>query len=501
MLAGVAAKGETVVVTSWRAGRWALVEIADGKSAVLLADEAVKHSPRFGDSADEIYFIADYGKVYNVWSWRRDRPQLARWTQAPFGVLEMSAPVGGEMLLTTIEADGDILRRHRLAQAPMERREPAASAAPRESSTPPAPASTPAPDVADRTYWPFSSMLPRWWLPQGYSADGALALGAYTQGEDALGLHQYGLAPLYEITQHELLGSAYYVYDGRHGAVVNRQMTVRESHDDADGGGRKVDAYSIQESAQWISTWRHLSLNSRFYWGLGAALDREHFYRVDISRTSVRDERVAGLVAGVDTRRLQRLGEGPTQGQQLRLFAETSNGLHGAFSGNVYRSDWRVFFPLGKTVLSGRWNEVYAQPEAEAIELGGTLSEEPLSYALPLLNQRRFALRGYRVGEPDLTGHRARLGTIEWRTPLADIDRNTMVPPVGVNRLSMNVFVDVGAAWDSGEQRHYRRGVGIELMSELRAGYLGPLQLRFGVARGIDETGRTVGYVQLGRSF
>jgi hypothetical protein len=498
MITGVAARGASVVLTSWRAGRWTLLEVGDGRPVELLADAAVKHSPRFGDSADEIFFVADYGKVYNLWSLERRSRRLARWTQASYGVQDASAPVGGEVLLTTIEADGDILRLHRLPQAPLERREGAVVAA--MAAGAPTPPEAPPPD---RQYWPLPSMAPRWWLPQLVAVDGMVGFGVVTSGSDALGLHEYSLAPLWETSEREFLGSASYVYDGRHGVLLDRSMVVKANDPNSDKNSlrQKITEYEIDETAQWVSTWRHVSLGTRFYWGLGAALDREVLHQLDVQTTLPRDERVVGLVAGVDTRRWQWYGEGPTQGQQLRLFAESSNHLHGQFSGNVYRSDWRAFLPLGKTVLSGRWNEVYAQPEAEPIQLGGAFSEETYGYTLPVLNQREFPLRGYYSGDPALLGHRARLGTLEWRTPLADIDRATMVPPVGVNRVSMNLFADAGATWDSGAQRHYRRGYGVEFLAEARAGYLFGAQLRIGVARGVDEGGRTVGYVRIGRSF
>jgi hypothetical protein len=499
MITGVAARGASVVLTSWRAGRWALVEVGDGRAVELVADSAVKHSPRFADSGDEIFFVADYGKVYNVWSYSRASRRLARWTQAPYGVQDISAPAGGELLLTTIEADGDILRLQRLPQAPLERRD-AAIAPLVAASAPPAPPSSPVPD---RTYWPLPSMAPRWWLPQFVAADGMVAFGATTSGADALGLHEYSLSPLWETSEREFLGSASYMYDGRHGVFLDRSMTVKANDPASDQNSfrRKITEYEIDETAQWVSTWRYVRLNGSLYWGLGAALDREVLHFVDIAATRPRDERVAGLVGGYDSRRWQWYGEGPTQGQQLRLFAETSNHLNGQFEGNVYRGDWRAFFPLGKTVLSGRWNEVYAQPQAEAIQLGGAFSEETYGYTLPILNQREFPLRGYDNGAPGLVGHRARLGTIEWRTPLADIDRATMLPPVGVNRVSLNVFADAGAAWDGGEQRRYHRGYGVELLAEARAGYLFGAQLRAGVAHGVDDNGRTVAYIRIGRSF
>ena len=218
-------------------------------------------------------------------------------------------------------------------------------------------------------------------------ADGAVKLGVSTFGQDALGLHQYSVTPVVELTQQELLGDAAYVYDGRHQLLAGRSMRVRETVDD------EVQAYSISEGAQWISTWRHLALDRRFYWGLGGALERERFHRVNGATDSEQDERVLGLVAGLDTRRTQWLSEGPSQGLQIRLFAETSRGLHATYSGDVYRVDSRLHFPLGRTVVSLRWNEARGETDAEPFQLGGTDSDPPT--LLPILNQRDFEMLGY----------------------------------------------------------------------------------------------------------
>jgi hypothetical protein len=353
---------------------------------------------------------------------------------------------------------------------------------------------------ADRPYSPWSSLQPRLWYPVLDAADGAFALGVGTYGQDALGLHQYALSPQYEITQSQTLGSASYVYDDRHGLLLNRAMTVKASTtNDQKFTGADIQAFAINENAQWVSLWRHLSLGSRVYWGLGGALDREILHDLAAGTSTTRDERVLGLLAGVDRRREQFLSEGPSQGQELRLFAETSSRLRGAYSGNFYRADLRLYAPLGRTVVSARWNEAYSQPRAEAIQLGGTFSEE--TFALPVLNQREFPLRGYSSGEAVLTGHRARLGTLEWRVPLSDIDRHFMVPPVGVDRLSMSMFVDAGAAWDASETPAFYKSGGLELLSELRAGYLFGAQIRIGFAKGFEAPGRKVGYIRIGRSF
>jgi hypothetical protein len=151
--------------------------------------------------------------------------------------------------------------------------------------------------------------------------------------------------------------------------------------------------------------------------------------------------------------------------------------------------------------VSLRWNQAYSQPQAEPIQLGGAgASFSENSFALPVLNQREFPLRGYRSGEAVLSGHRASLATLEWRIPISDVDRHFMVPPVGVNRISMSVFTEAGAAWDNAPRHWYKSG-GMELLYEARAGYLLGAQLRIGVAKGFEAPGGTEGYVRLGRSF
>jgi hypothetical protein len=398
------------------------------------------------------------------------------------------------MLVTTVEADGGALRSLRLSREPLELREVPQEPAPEQLAAPAA--------EDDRPYSPWSSLVPTSWLPAFYIADGAFAAGFQTYGQDALGLHVYTLAPLYEVTQQQGLGSASYVYDDRHGGFINRSMTVKTSVADSQQfTGRDVKAYNIDETAQWVSLVRRLSVATRWYFGAGAAIDRETFHDVTAGTTTPRDERVLGLVAGVDRRRAQFLSEGSSQGQLLQLFAETSNGLHASYTGNFYRYDWRGYLPAGVSVFALRVNQAYSQAGAEPIQLGGSFSEQVAGFDLPVLDQRQFPLRGYRSGDPALTGRHAVLGTLEWRTPLADVDRHLMVPPAGLDRLSLTVFVEAGSAWTDAAAQRVFKSAGLELLAEVRVGYLLPLLLRAGLAKGFETPGTTVGYLQLGRSF
>src|SRR5262249_27413458 len=151
---------------------------------------------------------------------------------------------------TTLEPDGGALRLLRLPDAPLEVRDAALEPAPAVAEL------APAPPQNERPYSPWSSLMPTWWLPAAYIADGAFALGVQTFGQDALGLHLYTIAPLYEFTQHQGLGSASYVYNDRHGGFVNRSMTVKTSvADNQKFTGRDVQAYNIDETAQAVSLW------------------------------------------------------------------------------------------------------------------------------------------------------------------------------------------------------------------------------------------------------
>src|SRR5262249_1921943 len=121
-ISGIASKDNRVVITTLRGERWRLIDISDGKSDELVSDAAVKHSPRFGTHTEEIFFIADYGKVYDPCPWQRATGSLSRWTRSASGVLEASAPVNGQVLLTTIEAQGGALRLYQLPAEALERR-------------------------------------------------------------------------------------------------------------------------------------------------------------------------------------------------------------------------------------------------------------------------------------------------------------------------------------------------------------------------------------------
>ncbi len=119
-----------------------------------------------------------------------------------------------------------------------------------------------------------------------------------------------------------------------------------------------------------------------------------------------------------------------------------------------------------------------------------------------MLNQRNLPLRGYAGSEAALRGQNTSTASIEWRAPLSDIDRHAMSPPIGIDRLSASVFMDAGSVWDNGKARsRYYRGVGTELLGEIKVLYRLPVPVRLGIARGLDAPSGTRVYFQLGQTF
>jgi len=220
---------------------------------------------------------------------------------------------------------------------------------------------------------------------------------------------------------------------------------------------------------------------------------------IDGATTTPSDKKVAAAYIDYDTRNSNWLAEGINRGVRGSLLYETYKPFSSDFDGSVLRFNGEAYLPLARTVFAGRVVEIHASGNTERYQLGGAIMVFPL--AVPKLNDRELPLRGYRGDEPELRGRSARLGTVEFRTPIMDIDRHAMVPPVGIDRLSASVFFDIGAAWDSGSPSKYYRGIGAELLGEVKLLYLFTLQTRVGVAVGLDGPGSTRVYAALGRQF
>ncbi len=491
--------GRRVAVIAKREGDWRVLEFDLGAPGAaprtLLAHGAPLTSLRWGAAGLEM--VASVDGQLNVW--RLTAGRLERLTHSHTAVVAHAGTAAdGALASVVIAPRGYRLQRLAAPKALHTRAVPAAG--------PAAPAAAAADGAlgAERPYSAWPSLLPRSWFPLVLADRGLTALGASTFGADALGWHEYSASLLAETSERELLGSLAYTWRGQHVLALERSLAVRSTR--GSGSDERVTGYDRNTKLQALTLLPWLKLERRVRLGLGVAAESAE--RIDAERDrriDRRDERLVAALADLDTRSANWFSEGPNRGLRASLLVESYRPFTqtSGYDGDLLRADLRAYLatpPRSAGVLALRWTEVRAQGRTELFQLGGaTESHLRTGYAL---GERDLALRGYRGDEPALRGRNARVVSLEWRSALADIDRHAMVPPVGINRLSLAAFFDIGGAWSGGSgPERWRRGVGVELLGEVQLLYALGLQLRAGVARGLDAPQDTRAYLTLGRSF
>ena len=480
-----------------QAGAWQVLEFdsSGGEPRVLFNSDAPLHGLRYAKNGDSLEFIAVKDGVYDLWRYTPATNQLARLSHTYTAVVAQSGIAqDGSVVLGVLAADGTELRRMQTT-APLAQIKPATT-----QTTALQGDSTPVTNKlgASDNYHALYSLYPRTWLPAALSDRGLTAFGASTFGADALGWHSYAASLLWETSQHEAIGSFGYAYLDNHLFNFSRNLQAREST--GSGSDEKTTVFDRTTDAQWVSMLPWLRIERRIYLGIGAAIQTTDRVQIAGLTGKTQNERVAATFLRYDTRNSNWYADGINRGNLSTLLYESYRPFRNFYDGYVARFDTQGYLPLGATVLSARWTEARAHGSTEQFQLGGA-TDYSLTQA-PMLNQRDLPLRGYRGSEAVLRGQNARIANVEWRTPLSDIDRHAMVPPIGINRLSAAAFMDAGSVWDNGNARsRYYRGVGAELIGEIKLYYGIPLTLRLGIARGLDEPGGTHGYLMLGQMF
>lgn len=450
----------------------------DSKTWQPITDtKAAESSPSYLPDG-RILYSADYEGVFDVYVLDQSRGEVEQWTRELGGALRPVWQPGTGLVYQAYETEG-----YQLRYLPT----------PRVLSTQPIETLQGRydyPPVVEQVvekgepeaYSPWSTLRPHNWLPLVYIDDARTQIGALTFGSDALGRHNYQLAATWDFDNELVDANLVYQYDNRWMAVLS------SSHDYDKTTFEGRSDYRITRDDYFVLQRNHIvtAFEDQLSLHAGGVLDKESLVSQPdfASMIAFREtnETLAGLAVTFDNREAYLNVPGIGWGHYLDVVAETNALFDSDYDGQKYQAQWKGTWDLpGRTTLTVRLGGGYADDDAKRFRLGGKdLFEESR-----LFGRDTQALRGY--DDSVQRGQRYATQRLELETWLGRIERNWSLYPVGVGDVSGSVFVDSGAAWDSGDDHKQLTGVGAQITVEAELGYNLTLPMSLGYAHGLDS--------------
>jgi hypothetical protein len=498
----VSPDGQYLAASVFRKGAGWNIELFDLNShqwRAITADDAIDMYPRFSADAT-LLFSSDRNGEYNVYRYELNGQHFKQLTRTSSGAFRAAqAATDAPLYYVSYNARGyDV---YKLEQATTLGMEPVIEVSNNQRVA----ETIQTARVQDvREYSPWPTLKPVWWSPWLTLSQDQNEFGFETAGNDALGLHNYALALAYDTSNQWLVGHFNYAWSNRVLAGVMRETSVyHDMFGDFIAASQDDDMYLVLNSpfTQIESRWNVL---------MGVLSSRNHIEHLAsgwiFTGDDAIDRRAIVQMRFDNTQRYIR-SVSVSDGRNLKLEAETSDVWASDYTGEVYTLDWREYLSLGNQhVLAVRALGGYGTDNPEPFRLGGennsgTVLDNLLTMGEPLLGERDYALRGYAEGLPQLQGRRMRLMSAEWRFPLANVERGWMAPPVGIMQWHGSVFAENGAAWNDTPDKSYS-SAGVELHGDINLFYGINVEMRLGVAQGLDkDLGEARAYFTLGSAF
>lgn len=436
----------------------------------LTNSRAYEQGPRF--SADgRLLFSADYHGRFNIyrldpaaWLQPSEQPQLEQLTHSDSGAFTPLS-VGQQLFYSRYRHDGFELVSQPLTAGYSQLSRDSLSGRYDYPLQPQQPAEvSPEQDYTVISPAFYRSLQPHSWTPY-YLQDGEQRrVGLATAGTDALGRQRWSLLLNHDSRQQQFNGQFLWQYDNRWSLGFSRDHTTLGNW------LRRDDSWLLQRD--WLlPQWQdQLSLHS------GLSYEHQRLLATELSR----DESLVGAALRFNNQQFFIDVAGVGWGSDADLVFETNDVLASDYSGDVWQGRWRHHFDLpGRSSLSYSLALGKAGPQAQAFVLGGEQGEQQR-----LFGRNEYRLRGYDQGVQ--SGHFIHQQTLQLGFPLARIERNWGLNPLGLGDISGRLFIDSGRAWFRRQQRDQLTGIGVEIRSDIILGYrlLAPLTL--GLAKGLN---------------
>ncbi len=541
--------GTRVAVSRWRTGGLFDVVVMDTAGRIVrevTADRALDLTPAWSPDGRYVVFSSDRTGIPNLFAYDLQDGRLLQATNLLTGAFQPDvSPDGRSVAFAWYRADG-----YHIARIPFD------PASWRPASPLRAEAAGPGPDPArytataggpSRRYSPWKTLPPTSWSPlftEGTELGTGIGIGV--AGSDIINRHAYGAEATVYAEDTRVDGLLAYSYAGLGRPVIGASLF--QDWDVALGARnwRRPDDTPIESallererSASLVATWTRPRVRSYAWVSTGINLRKRHFELADpelapdVGAPELVPDVGAVLTVGRSTVRAFEFSVTPEEGWLTALTVEGrryTRALPGDDGGD----------PLGYVRVAGRtqafrplpWGgfarHVIAARLLAAADVGsrspgfavgglyGGGIASPLGAGLGIGGELDFPVRGYREGSQ--LGDRAVAGSLEYRFPIALVERGYRLLPFFLDRLWGTAFVDGGAAWCLDDcprvlapERDAKPvfSVGAELGADLRLFYFGGLELMGGVALPLSEL-EIAGerfrpdpevYVRFGRSF
>ncbi|SFC38645.1 WD40-like Beta Propeller Repeat [Marinospirillum celere] len=465
----------------------ALLDLTNGSWQLLTHNNSLQGQPSFSPDGQSLLFTADYTGVYNLYRWNLETGTSTQLTDHNLGAFTPVELETGELIFQSYSSQGydlHYLTADELLKQPVQLdRLPLLQ--PRE-----APPETQLSN--ERAYRPWSSLRPRYWLPVFYADNDRTELGLMTSGADALGRHQYDLLAAWDTRIDEPFGRFSYQLDNRYQVLLARELKHYSSADGLPVLSRHQDSISLARLNLWNWDQDRLAIHL----GLFLEQEKDLWRHQDLASGSTDFRQDLGLALHWDRRYSSQDNISPTRGFQWLLTTETHEGLSNDRAGQRYQFDGKHYWHLGQShALALRLAAAYAESEAQPFWLGSDSGLSPQA----LFGRDTYALRGY--SKDQFTTNQFALTNLEYHFPLARIQQNWGIYPLGIRDIYGQVFVD-HAEIDSTSESHGYTGFGAQITLELVIGFQALLPVEIGYALGLDqEQGEEQWWVKAGVSF
>jgi len=475
-----------------------LFDISKRSWKALTFNADLEVHPHFSSDGHDVYFVSDHANIWNLRRIHLADKEIETLSDSISSLYEAVAMPDNSY--RTVEYTAQGMSINSLTATPRASYAAFSPTPPKIDAIANAEDYSPLPYDKVQNYSALDTLKPRSWVPFisfGNNQNSLTAVSLY--GADVLGFHRWSVAPYFYTEQAKLGGYASYSYLNSLSLNAEKQSI---------NYGNTSDPFQYRSEELRYQALLHHSFNSTdgsLYIAGGVAnetvkLSLTHYNNVN----STYQNTLSGIIVRYDNSDFFQHSISRTDGRTIRLSSESYDVFsNNANRGSTYQLDWKEYLDLGANhVLYLRLLMAGGDNGIRPYKLGGNTESLLNLNTSGGLGQRNFTLRGYPSGLTSLSGTQIALASAEWRIPLGMVYDGFFVPPIGLGKHSLSVFVDTADAWNQGETMQRKTGAGLEWHGEILLGYdLLHVGLTIGAAHGFDQGGTDQYFLRLGLPF